>query len=107
MTAKPREFWQIHLSTALLMMIVSGAFLWLNTLPNIGLSPGIWLEPPRPGYAYLFYGFPFWFLLLETGASTHSRWFIEGIVLNVLVVLALLLGTAAASEYRIRHKSKR
>jgi hypothetical protein len=30
-----RPFWQIHLSTAVVMMVLSGVFIWLNASPAI------------------------------------------------------------------------
>lgn len=65
-----RRFWQIHLSTAILLMLVAGAFLWRCSLPVYAdnLQPDILANGEmRPligelGFqvGYLQYGWPQW-----------------------------------------------
>ncbi len=41
MPTPPRRFWQIHLSTAIVMMFVAAAMLYLNAVPHQVLIPNV------------------------------------------------------------------
>ena len=122
MSDKPRRFWQMHLSTAIVMMVVTAACIGLN-LQRDGInkySQGD-QEP---------FGFPWTFLYIERGALDRSNipinchWLATDIDLHLMqseglwaLSVTRLLGNVLAlagsvaiiggtTEYLIRRRSK-
>ena len=107
-----RSFWQLHLSTALVLMLVAGVLLWASTQRQ-------WekIEPPEPRvvagptYQGLFSGWqrgwPFMMQaepgILENYESVplQPKW----LAANLLVSVAILIAIAALLEYLIRRRS--
>ncbi len=111
-----RRFWQIHLSTVMVLTVVAGLLLYLN------------LRPASDKYErhYSVYGWPnsvvaynnlshVWYFVKGTPQRTYdtdwSTWGeAEGVSIraaaNTIAALAILLLTAMASEYLIRRRSK-
>jgi len=120
MSDKARRFWQIHLSTAVVVMITAGGLLALNCLhhehalsstDDDGVFRGsvfeytIWDVSPIS----LRYGWPS--TCLETydfnKKQNHwGRWRVRGILLNAGVACGVLTVVAFGSEYLIRRRSK-
>ncbi len=58
----PRRFWQIHLSTAIVMMFVAAGLLYMNTRPQhhvIVFAPSIPSIEHEMEFDYVVYGWPF------------------------------------------------
>ena len=104
MSDKPRRFWQIHLSTAVLICCTLSAFVWLNL--DGGYSGG---GPNADTYTC---GFPMkaylWQHYNEDGVVDISEWesLTESALTNSLMALSCTFNVAFISEYLIRRKSK-
>ena len=111
MSDKPRHWFQIHLSTAVVLMFVAGTIMWLNTIPGIGWSGGVNIGPTRPGEGYSFLGWPYWNRLLVFTTSSEKligdQWIDVGIYYDVLTAIGILAGTAFACELCIRRREAR
>src|SRR3954463_5907823 len=80
-----RRFFQIHLSTAVVLMLVAGVLVWANvtertSIKNRSDPPGLWIE-------YTHFGWPFF------ARSTHDPFttFLIPIALDVLIGFLLLV----------------
>jgi len=106
---KKRPLFQIHLSTAIVLMFVAGGLLWANVRPIhdgrvIGLNSrlGNWV----PSYVR---GFPIsvqkWY---DDGDTNYkSEWSLPGIAANTAAALLILTAATAVSEYLIRRRERR
>ena len=131
MSDKPkRRFWQIHLSTAVALMVVVAVLMLLNTAPK---SPRIWqgllytqqemyvddlvvlrrFESRRYGWPMLAYpSTRSQMLTLSDGTEfvgivAEDRWDAGCITVNVLIGALLLYFTARFCEIRIRRREAR
>jgi len=109
---KKRPWFQLHLSTCVVMMVVACALLWANLrLPQTDQR---WLELgwPQP----LLIGKD-WIVLKELSISFDAReldipWFLNGNILfhwvlpNLLVALGILVIIAFVAEWIIRKKKR-
>jgi len=97
----PRRFWQLHLSTALLLMLFSGGFLWLNLVPverDEMLDDQTVLTMER--------GFPMRFQQRVVQAGQLREAFgTAALVFNVAVGIVALVWIAVVCEWMIRRKS--
>lgn len=103
-----RRFWQLHLSTALLLMLLTGVFLGVEmsehrqSVESECMMRGIpfpmqkWEENPKPGIIYLF----------ETNGITHDKngWSYWLLAANVLCCVLVLIGVACISEWILRRR---
>ena len=83
MSEKPRRWFQIHLSTAVVLMVVAGALLGLN-ISNAG-----------------------WPIQIEYWGSLRNHPQLRGIVLDICLNIEILLGVPALLEYLIRRREAR
>ena len=94
MNDKPkRRFWQIHLSTAVLMTLVAGFCLWFNIETSIDMDTDI-ISRGWPNTAWLF-------------IDGSSYFFRKGILVNAFYALSILFNVAFLSEYLIRRRESR
>ena len=106
---RPKRF-QIHLSTAIVLMIAAGIVLWANTggraSPNIkGYSGGGWLEQR--------YGWPSeaarTYLPVEGGEwsieTSDTVWRIQGVAIDLAVALVILFAVGFVCERLIRRRA--
>ena len=117
---KKRRFWQLHLSTAIILMLVVSASIGLNLSIRIGQSRGC-------GKLYSSiedgYGFPcpcYWkcvsFHLMEDNETGHLTPYDEHaftrieygrMLVDLIPILVLAGGTAVFCEWRIRRREGR
>ncbi len=94
----PRRFFQLHLSTALILMLAASALLWANVVP----------EPDSGGMLVwaLDYGWPMIYRT-EPGSivSNEPSWLsYKHLLLNLAGAFAILLVIAAICECALRRK---
>ena len=107
MPSTKRRLWQLHLSTAIVLMLVAGGLLYLNItpfkLPDDGWNPG-----PGPGTIWV-YGWPF--TMIETYELVRLRvdfppaWNTLHVLLNSATAIMLLLFTAFVLEFQQQGRS--
>jgi len=92
-----RRFWQIHLSTAVVLMFVAGGLLWLN------------LPMRKQGSDNSDQGWPcVWRILnwCERCGKQHSSVYVERIPINVISGIAVAIATASICESLIRRRKQ-
>ena len=102
MSDRPRRFWQIHLSTAMILMLAAASLLYLNLNPQVhGFGP--WYGWPAIAYRGDFAEAAF----LENAFGRKITGIDSaGLLTNVTVCLGLLGVTAVLCELIIRRRSK-
>jgi hypothetical protein len=111
-----RRFWQIHLSTAVVMMVVAGFLAFLNFSKetfNLGERPYNYF---RSSEQFESYGWPWKWLTRQEGtvqdfelrpmAGRPWEFKLLSLTGSMVVALLMLTGTAVALEYLIRRRSK-
>jgi hypothetical protein len=109
-----RRLWQVHLSTAVVMMVLASAVVWANCRARAVLR--------LPGQMTIFsreMGFPFTFhdagrIVYRNDApfvepippDEFERTYVGALVGNFAGAVALLVASAVVSEYLIRRRSK-
>ncbi len=118
MNPKPR-FFQIHLSTAVVLMLVAGVLVWANARQEVvPEAPTSQLRAwqPASAYAWSFYGWPYRGLKILHRDDGHSGnpnivvvrvWAKTDTVYNSLIALAILASVCVACEWRIRRRIAR
>jgi hypothetical protein len=120
---KKRRFWQLHLSTAVLLMLAAGGILWIETrerfvkaaydlegdeLKNYAKarfsdSPPRWISK-----SLVTRGWPLWFYgYYELEATWITHFNAIGLVIDSLVSIAFLLIVGFSLEWRIRRREGR
>jgi hypothetical protein len=94
---------QIHLSTAVVLMVTTSVLIGLNATPDIGYSPGVRFEPPFPGTSYSHYGFPLWYFRIELHSRVTS-WWLTGLIPDVLFWIATIAGLCFVVEQDARRR---
>ena len=94
---------QFHLSTAVMMMFVAAALLWLNLASGVkkvqvGGAPDEW-------YIHKRYGWPF--RVVEIGWDNESGFDLLSFMLNLTIALGLLAAFWFACELHIRRRNKK
>jgi hypothetical protein len=93
-----RHWFQIHLSTAIVLMFAAGGLLWANCIKvEVNVPSDI------PIYGAIAYGWPCWVFLKRRGKLAGVNmdgewWFGSGILANVAVVAAILFVLAFVLE---------
>ena len=120
MTDKPRRAWfQLHLSTAIVMMFVAGGLLWANLIVTRIEEPGKkdWYRNGPPKYGWLeYYGwpkpaftrFPIWVgsaVWRESGVNETFVW--QYAAIDVATAAAVLFATLFACEWLVRRREAR
>ena len=112
MTAPPpRKRFQIHLSTAIVMVFVAGALIWLNTIPTHFLNQGGRL------FLILERGWPF-YAASEGGYTTiehytviigESTWLFHwsGVIYDFTIALTILSAVWFLCEWLISRRAAR
>ncbi len=109
----PRRFWQIHLSTAIVMMFVAAGLLYLNLVPRerhlskLALIPG-----PRYGECMpwiLSHGWPAAIvdgIEMSQGTNVVVVEFTDyqSIIVNISVALAILVSVSVLCERHLRRR---
>jgi hypothetical protein len=97
MTTTPRRWFQIHLSTAVMLMFVSGGLIWANVeeVKRIGLTT-------RLGHVWT-QGWP-WYWAVGVSYDKGYNFDVYDLAKDTLIVLAILTAVAFACEWRIRRK---
>ncbi len=103
---------QIHLSTAIVMMFVAGGLMWANTRIN-NVRPDYWAAPSLPSNRIYSYGWP------QNAEAVHvhiaggetiikeRRWAEMGCVLNGAAALFILFAVWFLCEWLIRRRAAR
>ena len=117
MSDKPkRRFWQIHLSTAVILMLFAAGMCRMNTVGKEYLVPDLpthyyFLKFGTPVTAYV-YPTPAWI----QGVPSHylSRllgerygWCAEGVLIDAACSALILFAVGALLEFLIRHRERR
>ncbi len=111
-TTPKRRFWQIHLSTALILMLTASALLWANLIPHT------YDGKPDPDYiSGKIYGWPVdaaWriTLYLDWGRPDPDpfrlhlqRDTFEGVAIDAAVAILILAALTVTCEWRIRRQT--
>ena len=99
-----RRFWQIHLSTAIVLMFVAGGLIWIN-VQAINEDSEIQIFENR--------GWPFWvychiYINTDAREKLDARiWSAAHVVFNVLICSVILFATAIFIEYVIHRREAR
>jgi hypothetical protein len=124
-----RKRFQIHLSTAIVMMFVAGGIIWINAKPKeyqliYSMTDGVYNTPDKDG-AYMtsnrYFGWPFTFvitidhLVLANGNWKHDGddWTIHDtcnnslLAIDGLVAIVILLTFWFMCEWPIRRRAAR
>jgi hypothetical protein len=126
-----RRFWQIHLSTAVVLMFVAGGFMWLNSRPDVSIEEGegsivyslirvyrygcpatmyISVEDTNAA-GYMTKDNKFEVFIGDLTPSTNQRgwhlWIWSGLSIDALVAIATLFGGVIVVENRIRRREAR
>src|SRR5438045_2886081 len=93
MTEKPRRPWfQIHLSTAIVLMFVAGLLLRANMLPSVSRGD----DPARADW---YYGWPYPLLIVaQDGSRTAKLWLTESLYFDIPIALAVVVVPAILIE---------
>jgi MFS family permease len=94
-----RRWFHIHVSTAILMMLVAGGFFWANTFTRVGQIGGTGAS--GIGVPLLFYGEQF---SPDTMDVSPTRFLASGLIINVLSGFVLTAFAAFLCEYLIRRR---
>ena len=99
-----RKFWRFHLSTAVVLMLVAGAFIGSNFQFTIYRSPQfINLANYERG----------WPMTIESGVgygftnNPSMQWHVWSLCVNASVMVAALLSVAVTCEWWIRRRENR
>ena len=115
---KKRPFFQIHLSTAIVLMFVAGGFLWLNVKPPVILNREL-VQGPTQAYFELTIrttGWPFHSIYCMAERGSVAQTIADGniananvhfAVANATACLILLFGTATFFEWLFRRQERR
>ena len=117
MTDKKRRWFQIHLSTAVVLMFVAGGLMWANVAEKIECKTGhSWM--PDEGitsqmnpiqYDEHKWGWPSIICLRRSGAfvSALRHYGTRPVIIDVLVAFAILAAVAFVCEWLIRRREAR
>ena len=94
-----RRFWQIHLSTLLILCFATALFIWLN-MPRTILN-----DNENIGQVA---GWPYEVLVPYAGMASHHKInLVNGVLKNALTGITLLLAVINLSEYLIRRRERK
>jgi len=96
-----RRWFQIHLSTALILMLAASLLLWANVTPDIEYSGSLPWEVCY-GWPYIFCGEPG-----HVVANVEHFFSYKSIILNFACALSILLLVAIASEWILRRNIRK
>jgi hypothetical protein len=117
MTEPPRrKRFQIHLSTAIVMMFVAGGLMWANFIPARTFSRSSDWHEGQAYYAFKTYGWPCWVVIVTqevTGAPGQTVIGWEGIdafnkgrlAIDIAVALIILGLFRFICEWQIRRRA--
>jgi len=99
-----RRWFQVHLSTAIVLMFVAGILIWLNIYANDSEISGT-----EQGYVvFSSHGWPMKCLVVgQYPEIWFYRWSWKYVVLNSIFALAILCLTALILKLRIRRREAR
>jgi len=106
-----RRLWQLHLSTAVMLMFVAGGLLWMNMRHyDVPFQNNGW--PCAMYFKYI--ALDSEEATIQVGAQMlgkwptwYGPWHIRGAVINISVALAALVFVAMSFEYLIRRREVR
>jgi hypothetical protein len=103
---RPRRLWQIHLSTAIVMMFVSGAFIWANVRHSSTTGvDGMFI--PLHGWPLVVH---YDLLVLDSEEAAlqpedwDGYWNRRNMILNSAIGVLLLTTVAVGCEWSIRRR---
>jgi hypothetical protein len=102
----PRKRFQVHLSTAIVMMFVAGGLIWANVRINNGkrLYFG---EPTLGGSRIYFYGWPTDGLIGSSIQQQDTVYLYGGISIDLIVAVTILFAVWFLCEWLIRRRASR
>ena len=109
-TPPPRKRFQIHLSTAIVMMFVAGGLVWANVWRRLVILD---FDFSVPSAGESLYGWPSDAVWMDStlngsyplGTSYLWRWFYIGAIIDICVLLSTLFATWFLYEWLIRHRA--
>jgi hypothetical protein len=99
-----RRFWYIHLSTAVVVMLIAGGLLYLNLAPAENSSDHEFFVSSS-----WVYGWPWTYReIYAEGVTSYVRkfWFFDKMLANVVLNVSILLSVSATFECLIRRRSR-
>jgi len=103
---KKRAWFQIHLSSAVVLMFVAGILIYLN----IHSRTNLWVLLPGgeiPGYGWPLF-VQYWIFMIDSEEATlagkygYIHW--QHLLIDALIALSILVVVAVLLEWRIRRK---
>lgn len=107
---KPRRWFQLHLSTCLVLMVVAGMVTWLNVLPY---PDGHYLTnyfPPigeTTASEYWCQGWPAPYGTFARGSAALGKWYFPELLLDAVTGLSLLITAGFLVEKAPRWRARR
>ena len=112
MRDKPHRSWfQLHLSTAIVMMFVAGGVTWANFSPESGGHFEFVPIPPQQGMMFpvlptrTSYGWPY--RCFDLYGEEHRFWSYSRLGIDGALALIILCGSAIICEYFLRRREAR
>jgi hypothetical protein len=116
MSDKPkRRFWQLHLSTAVAMMLLAGLMIWPNVVPNpscqyVGAHVMRWTIANADYYgwpaafAWRLYSVETWATAEKGEPGPMKLYWVPGLFIDVAVIALCVVTLACLSESFLRHR---
>ena len=121
MSDKPkRRLWQIHLSTAIVLMFVAGVLIFLNISPHQAEENWGKMEDFVSGGQHITYGFPrecfddeanqmntYFTRYTNVHGFVLSIWKTNNLIIDVLFAITIFVAVTIACEWLIRRREAR
>jgi hypothetical protein len=101
-----RRYWQIHLSTALVLMFVAGGLLFVNLKPRYDVGVRGRLFEASYGWPATFLERSDWSASIGFPRKLQQRWHADAFIPNAIWALIILIPSGIAWEAWIRRSSK-
>jgi len=102
-----RPWFQFHLSTCIVMMVVAGLFLWLNTQSQSWEVSENRLRWPKEWMIDRTYGWPYIFYYDGYTVLGAPHFYAKELVADLLIVAISVCAVGAATETFLRRRSSR
>lgn len=103
---KPRSWFQLHLSTCVVLMVVAGALAYLSISPGSNGQSFTWYGWPAMAYEQHLEVFLYGMSDPVEIPTLHRKWLISGLIIDVGFALVVLGLVARVLENRVRRRQR-